>query len=152
MPIIGYDSARPKFIPQDAKAIFPYADGPNAWSHTLFPQALYRYITVEGDPHADICDYEPGCVWPVERVMEWAYQRRQHGHGDLTVYTDRFNFTAVKDAMHKAGLTWHLFLATLDGTILQDWQGMHVRAVQYTTRTDMFDESEVYDEWWLNRP
>lgn len=151
--ILAYDSLRPDQIPKDAPAVFPYGDGDGAWARTWFPKARYRYITRQGDPHLDICDFEPGCVWPVSSVVGWAHARRALHRPDLTVYTDRANFDLVYDAMRAAGLSWHLWLATLDGTKVTEWQGMHVRACQYETEPEgRFDVSEVYDEWWLNKP
>lgn len=148
--IIGYDSASPQYIPVNAQAVFPYADG-YAWSHTRFPRALYRYITIKGDPDIDIADYEEGAIWGEPALRGWADARRKKfPHADLTVYTDKDNFPAVKRAM--AGLTWHLFLSTLDGTTPQSYGGMQCRAVQYTDRQDKYDMSVVHDVRWLNQP
>lgn len=148
--MIAYDSSKPKLIPASAAAIFPYSDGRFRWSHKLFPRARYRYITISSaDPHADIADVEPGCIWPPLAVRPWALERRSQGL-DATVYTDRDNFPAVRAAL--AGVDWHLFLATLDGTILSSYDGMAVRACQYTDRSDAYDESVVFDPQWLNWP
>ena len=149
--LIAYDSAYPKGIPDGAAAIFPYGDGRFRWSHTEYPDASYRYITVNGDPHDDIADYEYGAVWGIPNLAAWARRRLAlNGKHDLTVYTDRNNFSDVVRAM--IGMTWHLFLTTLDGTKPTEFNGKHCRAVQYTDRTGMYDESVVFDSDWLNPP
>jgi hypothetical protein len=150
MSIVAYDSARPSLIPADPPAIFPYADGHFAWSHEKFPHALYKTITVLGDPAADIADFEPGCIWPGSALRTWAEKRTKAGHTDLTVYTDRDNWSAAVLAL--VGFSWHLFLSTLDGSQPAMYGGMPCRAVQYTDRNNAYDESVVYDEGWLNKP
>lgn len=149
--LIAYDSARSRLIPPNPEAIFPYADGHFAWQHTEFPQARYRYITVQGHPAADIIDVEEGCVWPPYNARPWARERLARGHHDLTVYCDRSNVPAVREAM--ADFTWHLFLATLDGSRPQVYAGIPVRAVQFTDRSNLYDMTQVFDEdGWLNEP
>lgn len=147
--MIAYDSARPSLIPAGAQAIFPYADGHYSWSHKQFPKALYRYITVQGHPGIDIIDCEPGCVWPPSNVRPWAEARHRAGN-DVTVYCDRDTVPMVRGAL--TGLVWHLFLSTLDGSQPTEFDGIRLRAVQYTDRNNAYDESIVYDEPWLNRP
>jgi hypothetical protein len=149
MVLTAYDSARPKLIPATAKAVFPYIDGHFAWSHTLFPKALYRYITVQGDPTADIIDIEPGCVWPPEKAVPWAKTRRSQ-ELDLTVYCNRFAVPMVREAL--AGFHWHLFLSTLDGSKPTEYEGIALRAVQHTDRSNAYDLSVVYQPNWLNKP
>lgn len=151
MSTIAYDSARPRLIPAGAGAVFPYCDGHYSWSHLEFPHARYRYITVLGDPDADIADVEPGCM-SVAGAVTWALERKARGHTDLTVYVDRDLFPSVRHAFAERRLSWHLFLTTLDGSKPASYDGMHVRAVQYTDRNGAFDESLVYDEGWLNPP
>lgn len=150
VPLIAYDSAHPALIPPNPGAIFPYADGRYRWSHLAFPHALYRYITALGDPLADICDVEPGCVWPPLRARDWIAEREYHGHGDHTIYCSRDTVPAVRMAL--SGFAWRLFLATLDGTKPTEYDGIQLRAVQYTDRSNRYDESLVYDTDWLNRP
>jgi hypothetical protein len=147
--LTAYDSATPADIPENAEAIFPYADGQYAWDHTLRPKARYRYVTVTGDPRFDICDYEPGAVYGEHRLMDWAESRHKAGL-DLTVYCDRDNYPAVADALK--GYRWHLWLATLDGSQPKRYRGKPLRAVQYAMHGDRFDKSLVYDEGWLINP
>lgn len=150
--IIAYDSARPRLIPKTAGAIFPYADGHYRWDRSEFPTALYRYITVTASHwQIDIADVEPGCVWPPENLTWWATQRHQRDL-DITVYCDRSNYAAIEALMRKLGFEWHLFLSTLDGTVLTEWEGKPVRACQFTDRSGAYDMSEVFDEGWLNKP
>ena len=151
MTITAYDSAMPQLIPASAPAVLPYGDGHNKWLHTRFPKALYRYFTVTGDPALDIADFEPGCIWPGSALRAWAEKRKtNHPEWDLTVYTDRDNFQAVVDSMQ--GFTWNLFLATLDNTAPESYNGMKCRAVQYTDRSGAYDLSMIFDEDWLNKP
>jgi hypothetical protein len=149
MVLTAYDSARPRLIPVQAEAIFPYWDGHFAWKHTEFPHAAYRYITVQGDPGADIIDIEPGCVWPPEKAVPWAVDRR-HAEQDMTVYCNRATVPLVRAAL--AGFNWHLFLSTLDGSKPTEFEGIAVRAVQYSDRQDAYDLSAVYQPAWLNQP
>jgi hypothetical protein len=144
--ITAYDSASPQEIPKDAEAVFPYADGMYAWSHTQFPHAYWRYITVEANPDVDICDYEAGAVFKPKTLSRWASERRKRGL-DVTVYCDRDNYPAVAKAL--AGTPWHLFLATLDGTKPRSYKGKPCRAVQYTDRANAYDVSIVYDTAWM---
>ena len=150
MSVTAYDSASPQYIPVNAAAIFPYADG-YAWSHLMFPRARYRYITIHGDPGADIADYEDGAIFSASALRTWANDRLEKigNHADLTVYCDRSNFPAVRAAM--TGFTWHLWLSTLDGSQPQSYDGKQCRAVQYTDRSDKYDMSIVWDESWLNK-
>lgn len=149
MVLTAYDSARPKLIPANPAAVFPYWDGHFKWSHTLFPHALYRYITVQGDPAADIIDIEEGCVWPPAKAVEWVKARRA-AELDMTVYCDRAAVPLVRAAL--AGFSWHLFLTTLDGSKPTEYDGLPLRAVQYTDRNDAYDVSLVYQPNWLNKP
>lgn len=147
---LAYDAARPIAIPANPPAVFDYADGRYAWSHSLFPDAWWRTITVLGDPVSDIADVEEGCIWPPSDVRVWAERRLGRGYKDLTIYCDRDNYPAVKQVMD--GLDWHLFLATLDGTKPTEYDGMPLRAVQYTDRQGLYDMSIVYEPDWLNKP
>jgi hypothetical protein len=148
--MIAYDSARPLLIPAGAQAVLPYADGHFHWSNREFPAAQYRYFTVLGNPDADIIDVEPGCIWPPARARDWAQRRLALHHPDLTVYCDRDTVAAVREAM--AGLAWHLFLTTLDGSKPEVYDGLHVRAVQFTDRNNAYDESLIFDDGWLFKP
>lgn len=151
MTVIAYDSSHPIVIPQSAGAIFPYSDGHYHWSHLLLPKAQYRYITCTGGAGADIADFEPGCIWPGSALRSWAERRQAlHPGSDLTVYTGRDNFAAASDAM--TGFTWHLGLATLDGSQPLEFEGKPCRFVQFTDRGGLFDLSIVHDTGWLNQP
>ena len=150
MTILAYDSARPSLIPDNPPAILPYADGHFAWSHRLFPNARYRYITVTGNPDIDIADYELGCIFGRDNLRDWAERRLGRGHHDLTVYSDRNNVAEVILAMQ--GLEWHLILATLDGTRPTQYDGINLRGVQFTDRNNAYDVSAIYDEGWLIEP
>lgn len=142
----AFDSARWQLIPGYAQAIFPYADGRYAWSNSHFPKAQWRYITVLGNPAVDIIDFEPGCVFNVSTLQNWAHARSQN-HQDITVYTYRAAYETVANALKK--YDWHLWLATLDGTQLTEYEGKLLRACQYTDRGGLYDISNVYDSHWL---
>lgn len=149
-PVIGYDTTRPEMIPANAAAVFPYADGRYRWSHVRFPNALYRYITVYGEPEADIADFEEFAVYPAPALVTWAQRRLALGHTDITVYTDRANFPLVRAAMEAAEIDWHLFLTVGTDTVLTDYEGMAVRACQqFGTGAD---KDTVFEPGWLNRP
>jgi hypothetical protein len=147
--MIAYDSASPQHIPENPEAILCYADGRYAWDHTRFPQARWRTITVTGNPKSDICDFEPGCVSDSETLLRWAEARDKAGL-DITVYCDRIGYPLVAAALKD--YTWELWLSTLDGTRPVRYLGKPLRAVQYTDRSNLYDESLVYDETWLLRP
>lgn len=147
--LIAYDSATPADIPENAEAIFPYADGTYAWDHTLRPKARWRYVTVTGDPAIDICDFEKGAVYDTKVLRDWAQERRKTHH-DVTVYCNRSDYSTVAEALKDR--RWHLWLATLDGSQPRRFRGKPLRAVQYATNGDRYDESLVYDEDWLLRP
>lgn len=151
MTIYAYDSITPADIPANAEAIFPYADDLGAWSHTLFPHAYWRTITRIGDPACDIIDYEPGCVYNTGTLHNWANERRSKSL-DVTVYCDRSNYPEVAEALK--GIEWYLWLSTLDGSKPVRYMGKPLRAVQYTDRSNLYDESVVYDEAWImvNKP
>jgi len=149
--ITAYDSATPSLIPSNPPAIFPYADGVYAWSHKRFTRAAYRYITVEGNPAADIIDVEPGCVWPPANAGTWAKDRHRHHSEDLTVYCNRANLPAIRAVMDDLGFAWHLFLAAWQEPALTEYDGIKLRACQYFAGDD-YDMSKVYDEGWLNKP
>lgn len=136
-------------IPDNPAAVFPYSDGRFAWSHKRFPNAAYRYITIHSDPNADIADYEPGAIWGTGPLLLWA-QLRLRDHDDLTVYTDRNNFPAVRHAMASEGLDWHLFLSVGTDPIVTEYEGMKVRACQEFGHG--FDIDHVFEPEWLNRP
>lgn len=144
--IQAFDSARWQLIPHTAKAILPYADGRYAWSNTRFPNAAWRYITVLGNPAVDILDFEPGCVFNVNTLQNWAHIRASH-HEDITVYTYRNAYPIVADALKK--YDWHLILATLDGTVLEEYEGKQLRGCQYTDRGGLYDISNIFDDHWL---
>lgn len=148
--VIGYDSSRPEMIPEDAAAVFPYADGRYRWSHTRFPNALYRYITVLGAPEADIADFEPYAVYPAPALVSWAKRRLALGHEDITVYTDRDNFLVARAALEAVEIDWHLFLTVGTDPILTEYEGMAVRLCQqFGTGAD---KDTVFEPGWLNRP
>jgi hypothetical protein len=149
--IIAYDAANPVHIPASAAAVLPYSDGRYRWSNARFPHALFRYYTITGLASADIADFEPGCIWPGSALRSWAERRTAAGHPDLTVYVSRDDYPEAVAAMQ--GFTWHLGLATLDGTKFSSWQGRPVRYCQFTDRVSLdYDMSEVYDVAWLNHP
>jgi hypothetical protein len=149
VPLIGYDSSRPEMIPDNPAAIFPYADGKFAWSHKMFHNVPYRYITIHGDIHADIADYEQGAIFGREPLLAWARGRMsRYPDADLTIYTDRANFPAVFGIM--SDTPWHLFLSVGTDPIVTEYQGMHVRACQEFGIG--YDIDHVFDDGWLNRP
>ena len=151
MTTTAYDSAYPSLIPPGAPAILPYADGRFAWHNSEFPRARYRYITVLGNPHVDICDYEPGCVWPASNARAWAIARHKI-YPDLTFYCDRANLPGLREELEPLGLEWHLILATLDGSQPAEYDGIQLRGVQYTDRSGAYDLSLIYDDNWLWQP
>jgi len=146
MVIQAFDSARPQLIPGYAPAVLPYADGRYAWDNNRFPKAKWRYITVLGNPAVDILDFEPGCVFSIATLQSWAHHRAENKE-DITVYTYRSAYPIVADALKK--FDWHLWLATLDGTILTEFEGKPLRGCQYSDRSGLYDISKIYDENWL---
>lgn len=150
MSTLAYDSTRPELIPGTAPAVLPYCDGDYAWSRLpLFPKALYRYITVLGDPDAAIADVETG---DLATPAQWAYERsRKHPGSALIVYCNRSSVARVQEAMK--GYFWHLFLSTLDSSVPREYGGVPVWAVQYQGGPDAdYDKSIVWESKVLNRP
>jgi hypothetical protein len=152
----GYDSIMPGYIPLEAEAVFPYGDGPGAWSHDIRPAARYRYITRLGTPRIDIADFEPGAIWPGDALVRWALRRQAEGRTDHTVYTDRVNYPAVVVAMDRAEIEWHLALAwpQPDGQTawqppVPEYRGKPVRAHQAFWGQSVGLE---YDGWWIFQP
>ena len=131
MTLLGYDSTRPELIPHDAEVIFPYCDGDYAWHGAqYFPKAMYRYITVLGDPDAAIADYETGDIGFAE-LEAWSVDRnRKHPDAAKIVYCERAKVAEVKLIMHP--YKWHLFLTTLDGSRPAAWEDVPVSFCQIT--------------------
>lgn len=141
-----YDSVNPSLIPPDAPIVAGYVDGlfgpggtpPEAWT----PAAWSRFsgskvrITVFGSLDADVADVETGDLTPAGAAA-WL----QAGPRTVrpTIYCNRATLPAVQQACR--GLTYDLWLATLDGTVPPGYA-----AVQYAD-TGAYDLSETAP-WW----
>lgn len=146
MSVTAFDSANWQVIPSYAQAVLPYADGRYKWSNSHFPSAQWRYITIFGNPAVDILDIEPGCCWPPSAGINWAHQRQVQNE-DITIYCNRDTYPSVAETFAK--YEWHLILATLDGTILTEFDGKPLRGCQYTDHAGLYDMSMIYDDHWL---
>lgn len=148
------DSTDPAAIPLPGlELVAGYIDGTYAWAADAWlrflPPIRRVRITVTGDPKAGVIDVENGDCTPAQ-AAEFIKTRQAAGVG-ATVYCDRDTLPAVHTAC--AGLSYHLWVATLDGT--KTVPGSGIVAVQYAgskiTGGD-YDESLVYDPHWHPSP
>lgn len=152
--LIGYDSAAPHKIPDNAKAIFPYADGLYAapWQKEMqrFKHAKRRHITVFGNAEiANIYDIEKGDGRPYEApgfIDRW---RAIHGETQLaTIYCSRSTLFQVLE--FTGNRPFHIWLATLDGSAPTEFAGRKLIAVQYNGGMNApYDKSVIYDSNWM---
>lgn len=158
MTAIAYDSTRPGLIPVDARFVLAYADGRYAWKpedyNRFGPGVRLRKITVLGNPDvANICDVERGDV-PADSLAKAATARtfiegwNRHHMEPATIYCNRDTLAVVQGAC--SGLSYRVWLATLDGSRPRYYSGAAIVAVQYKD-TGEYDESEVFDQGWLRR-
>lgn len=155
--LLGYDSIEPGLIPADAAVIFPYADGPHAWTAedlARFPRARRRSITIEGDPACNIADIENGDMRPADapRFLEgWREEHPLAGPG--TIYCNRDTLIEVQAVLGAAKISeWNLWLATLDGSRPRTVTGGgRLVAVQYDDHIG-YDLSVIWDRSWPRRP
>jgi hypothetical protein len=158
--LIAYDSTRPALIPADAAGILVYGDGKFEWTAedlARFPKARRRSITVTGDPSCNILDVENGDARPSDVPNFLRAWKHEHPHGeDGTIYCSRDTLAEVQLSLYPIGLTFNLWLATLDGSqprTIENPATSRLVAVQYAGGPDAdYDVSVVYDRSWLRRP
>jgi hypothetical protein len=119
----------------------------------MFPDAYYRAITVEGNYDiANIGDVEPGCIWPPGKGVAFVNDARTAHPDEIpALFCDRSTASALIPSL--SFRRWHLFLATLDGTILTTFMGKTVSACQFWGGPNApYDRSAVFDLTWLHKP
>lgn len=149
--IHSYDSAQPLAIPTYAPAILPYTpDSAFPWADNAtdrFPNARFRWITTYGDyTKASIFDSESGDRLNDTAILRQVVEARIDAFPSdkAIVYCSRNRVAVIQNAL--AGLDWHLFLATLDGSMPASWNGKPTIAVQYVDVGGRFDQSYWWDE------
>ena len=143
--------------------VFPYCDGAQAegWaeamSEGLFDHSHRRYISVVPGINswrmADIFDCEPGCYTPAQAAA--AAKARLHQLDDVpAIYCSLDDVADVAEACKAAGVErWNLFLATLDGSVPGEVEGIRPVAVQDRGGpTAAFDVDVVLRPGWMRPP
>lgn len=133
MPIHFYDSASPQNIPSGVYAA-AYVNGYVWPEREVMRMAKVIRVSVLADPHwarqARCIDVERGAASP-EQAVAFVKLRRAYGFNDATVYVNRGNWEAVRNAHQQANEPHPFYwVATLDGTM--DVPGAW--AVQYADR------------------
>lgn len=151
MTRLMYDSVDPNAIPVNAEMVAGYVDGNFKWSDTgwsRFANSIKVRIAVFASTNdGDVLDVENGDASP-DQAAGWIKMRQEAGIFVPTIYCNRSTRPAVEAAC--AGLTFDLWIATLDGT--QDIAG--TVAVQYAGSAitgQNYDLSIVTDDGWPHR-
>ena len=164
----AFDSTDPRSILEAHPhpwGIFPYGDGwyAQAWRNLIgeFPEARRRWFSVipPGDPQAaDLFDSEAGCLTAQEAAAAARERKRLFPADTPGIYCNRaepgYDVAAVAAACRDAGLTeWDLFLATLDGSIPTEIEGIRPKAVQaWGGPHARFDEWVILDPACMREP
>jgi len=146
------DTTTPNVLPTNVDMVGGYVNGRFAWTHenwARFPGATQVRINVNGAPGRGNClDVETGDATPGHAPI-WYDSINWMPKGDLLIYCNRSNVGAVIAAMGKR--SWHLWLATLDGSIPNTVNGKTVTAVQMLGAAQLhqnIDLSAVLDNTW----
>jgi len=146
-----WDSTTPELIPGWARLKALYVNGKYAQFPRYGRGHVYIDVTGAAPMSADILDVERGDATPAT-VLPWL---RARSHWDAgTIYCNRDTLPAVQDAA--GDLPFHLWLATLDGTIPESVTGPgHLVAVQAYPASVVgvnIDVSVVLDAaWWAGK-
>jgi hypothetical protein len=143
-----FDSVTPAYIPSWSKLTALYINGRYAASPNY--RKGHIYIDVNGsDPWgASILDVETGDATPND-VVPWLRVRNKIGQG--VIYCNRDTLPVVQE--NARGLDYFVWLATLDGTIPESFQGGGTLVAVQAFSAEMIginvDMSLVVDlEWW----
>lgn len=134
-------------IPADTPIVAGYGDGICQWSSAdwdRFPNAIQLVIVCFPGSSGDILDIEPGCASPSD-APGWIARYNRPIFKVPSLYVNRSNRDAVVAAC--TGLTYDLWVATLDGTIDVPGFGTTVGAIQYIDVGGIYDESVCADFW-----
>jgi hypothetical protein len=149
MARLMYDSIDPNAIPASAEMVAGYVDGRFVWDDAgwaRFPNATKVRIAVfPWTNDGDVLDVESGDATP-QQAPGWLLMRQAAGVHRPTIYCNRSNRAAIEAAC--AGITYDLWVSTLDGT--QNVPG--AVAVQYAGSAltgHNYDLSTVTDDTWL---
>lgn len=148
------DSVVPDVLPTNLGLIGGYINGAHsqwpghAWSR--FPHSRHVRINVLGTLTRGNClDVERFDATPAD-APKWYDSVTWCPKTDLAVYCNRSNVGSVIQAM--GNRPWHLWLATLDGSMPTTIDGKVVTAVQFLGAKQLgmnIDLSAVFDDKWL---
>lgn len=109
-----YDSVTPAKIPAGATHAALYRDGKFAATPEQakrFPHVVW--ITVDGDPHSQVADFEPGNpVFAADALSRWEHQRHTLGRRGI-IYCDRSSVAGALAELSGRRADW--WISTLDG-------------------------------------
>lgn len=148
------DSDIPDVLPINVGLVAGYINGSRSqWPHTAwtrFPNSRHVRINVLGTLTRGNClDVEKGDASPAD-APKWYDSVTWCPKTDLIIYCNRSNVGNVIQAM--GARPWHLWLATLDGSMPTVIDGKAITAVQYLGAAHLgvhMDMSLVYDDKWL---
>lgn len=118
---------------------------------------IIRIGVLGGDPtqarFARVLDVETHDATPSD-CPAFIMERQRAGHNDATIYCNRDTFPSVIKAC--AGLKFRIWLATLDGTRINEFMGHPLWAVQYETVShdgnQLYDVSELFGTLDFTKP
>jgi hypothetical protein len=154
LPILR-DSTSASDIPLEVlAAVGGYGDGEFVWSAAdwaRFPASIVPLsIVTNAANQGDVLDVERGDATPAE-VPGWVLHFDRPARRRPTIYSSRWTWPAVRQALHDAGLEAVLidwWAATLDGTT--DVPGaVAVQAFGSAMTGGHYDESVILDPSWI---